>query len=62
MDPHEAHFNYRQLYSEELAAYADQGFILLNDVLTERGVGEMVDQCMAYWSAEKESTIPREPG
>ena len=57
-DRYQAHFNYRLLSSEELAAYADQGFILLDDVLTERGVEEMQDQCMAYWSAGKGAYDP----
>ena len=57
-DRHEAHFNYRQLSPEELDTYADQGFLLLDDVLTEQGVAEMRDQCMSYWSAQKEGYDP----
>ena len=57
-DRHEAHFNYRHLSPEELEAYADQGFLLLDDVLTEQGVAEMRDQCMSYWSAKKEGYDP----
>ncbi len=49
----EAHFNYRLLSPEEQKAYAEQGFLLLDDVLTEPGVAEMLDQCMAFWSAKK---------
>ena len=57
-DRHEAHFNYRHLSPEELEAYANQGFLLLDDVLTEKGVAEMRDQCMSYWSAKKEGYDP----
>ena len=54
-----AQFNYRQLTSEELKTYADQGFLLLDEVLTERGVAEMLGQCMAFWSAKKEEYDPK---
>ena len=30
----------------------------LDDVLTEQGVAEMRDQCMSYWSAQKEGYDP----
>ncbi len=58
-DRRKAHFNYRRLSSEEQEAYADQGFLLLDNVLTERGVTEMVDQCMAFWSAKKGEYDPK---
>ena len=55
---HKAHFNYRRLSPEEMETYADQGFILLDDVLTEQGVAEMKEQCMSFWSAQKEDYDP----
>ena len=57
-DRHGDHFNYRRLSPEELESYSDQGFVLLDDVLTGQGVIEMRDQCMSFWSSQKEDYDP----
>lgn len=50
---HAAWFNYRTLTPAELATYHEQGYLVLPGVLTPAGRKEMVDQCMAAWTAEK---------
>ena len=46
-------FNRRSLSKSELADYNTEGYIVLDELLTERGLQEMVEQCMASWRAEK---------
>ena len=46
-------FNSRRLSEDELAEYDAQGFLVLDDLLTDMGLHEMVDQCMVSWRAEK---------
>ena len=47
------HFIYRQLTEEELARFADDGYLLYGPILTERGLEAMRNECMAAWNAEK---------
>ena len=46
-------FNSRRLSEGELADYDTQGYLVLDELLTEQGLQEMVEQCMAAWHAEK---------
>ena len=46
-------FNYRRLTPAELAAYHEQGFVVMKSVLTARGVDRLVGECMSAWQAEK---------
>ena len=49
----EGRFNRRRLSASELADYDTHGYLVLDELLTERGLQEMVEQCMASWRAEK---------
>ena len=41
------------LTQSELEAYAEQGYLALGRVLTDQGLAQMREQCMAAWQAEK---------
>jgi len=53
MNPHEDLFINRRLTPEELQTYADQGYLALQRVLTDEGLAQMREQCMAAWTSEK---------
>ena len=46
-------FNYRMLSPAELAAFHENGFLVLKSVLTPAGIQRLVDECMKAWTAEK---------
>jgi len=52
-------FNSRCLSEGELADFNADGYLVLDELLTERGLKEMVDECMASWHAEKGEFDPK---
>ncbi len=57
--PREHFFNRRRLTVAELAAYADQGFLLLDGLLTPEGVATLRDASMRVWREQKGETDPK---
>ncbi len=53
MNQHEAPFFNRQLTQEDLQTYAEQGYLALGRVLTDQGLAQLREQCMAAWTSEK---------
>jgi hypothetical protein len=51
-------FVYRTLSENELAAYQENGYHLYGRILTDAGLEEMRQQCMAAWTAHKQSFDP----
>ncbi|WP_148075647.1 phytanoyl-CoA dioxygenase family protein [Bythopirellula goksoeyrii] len=51
-------FVYRELTDQEKDFYADQGYLNLGRLLTERGVRQMLDEVMSVWTAEKGPANP----
>lgn len=51
-------FNYRSLTPDELAFYAENGYLVLRNILTEAGVQRMQEEAMRAWQAEKEAFDP----
>lgn len=47
------YFRYHRLSDVELNFYHEQGYLILEDILTADGVERMIDECMAAWTAEK---------
>jgi len=43
----------RQLSQNELQTYAGQGYLTLGRVLSDQGLAQMREQCMAAWTSEK---------
>ena len=48
-------FNYRKLSSEELKLFDENGYLIVNNILSEDGLGQMRSECMQAWNGEKES-------
>ncbi len=55
---YEKFFNRRKLSDAELDAYRDQGFVLIDDVLTPDGVDALREACMRVWSEIKGAPDP----
>lgn len=55
---HPSLFNYRRLSPEELTFYAENGYLILRQVLTPEGINRMREEAMAAWTAEKEAFDP----
>jgi len=53
MNQHEDMFVNRKLTQEELQTYEEQGYLALGRVLTDQGLAQMREQCMAAWTSEK---------
>jgi ectoine hydroxylase-related dioxygenase (phytanoyl-CoA dioxygenase family) len=51
-------FNYRKLSNEELNSFKENGYHVVKNILTEKGLDKMRDECMKAWNAEKESFDP----
>ena len=51
-------FNYRLLSPEQLNSFKANGYLILKDVLTVKGLQKMRDECMTAWNAEKASFDP----
>jgi hypothetical protein len=58
MNRHEDLFINRQLAQADLEVYAEQGYLVLGRVLTDQGLAQMREQCMAAWRAEKGTFDP----
>jgi len=52
------YFNYRKLSKQELQSYEDNGYLVIDKILTNQGIDLMVEQCMKAWSKEKEDFDP----
>lgn len=48
-----AYVNDHVLSPEQLAHFEEQGYLVLDDVLTPDGVAAMLDECMSAWHREK---------
>lgn len=46
-------FVFRKLSAEEVQRYRDEGYLLLGRTLTDKGLDQMREECMAAWRAEK---------
>lgn len=51
-------FVYRALNENELTAYREKGYLFYGRILTDAGLKEMLEQCMAAWTAHKQSFDP----
>jgi hypothetical protein len=51
-------FIYQNLTDEEKSFYADQGYLNLGKLLTERGAQQLLDEVMSVWTAEKGPADP----
>ena len=51
-------FVYRVLDENELAGYRENGYLIYGRILTDAGLDEMRKQCMAAWSAHKQTFDP----
>jgi len=58
MKEHSKYFNYRQLTPAELESFNEDGYLILENVLTEEGLHKMQDESMQAWNKEKESFDP----
>jgi ectoine hydroxylase-related dioxygenase (phytanoyl-CoA dioxygenase family) len=58
MKMHTEYFNYRPLTADQKQAFAEQGFLILSGVLTDKGLERMRDESMRAWNAEKEAFDP----
>ncbi|MBE7170192.1 MAG: phytanoyl-CoA dioxygenase family protein [Williamsia sp.] len=58
MSKHTGLFNYRPLTTEELDEYGGKGYLILKNILTEKGLQQMKEEAMQAWNAEKESFDP----
>lgn len=58
MNTHPEYFRYQPLTVEQLDSFKENGFLLLKDILTQRGLDQMREECMRVWNAEKESFDP----
>ncbi len=48
------YFNYRKLSVSEVQSYQDNGYLVLDQILTDQGLEIMMEQCMEAWNKEKE--------
>lgn len=51
-------FNYRELTHEELQSFRRNGYLCFGPVLTQHGLQQMRDECMAAWSKVKSGFDP----
>jgi ectoine hydroxylase-related dioxygenase (phytanoyl-CoA dioxygenase family) len=58
MKKHNIKFNYRSLSNDELKFFADNGYLILKNILTTEGLERMRAECMDAWNLEKESFDP----
>ncbi len=58
MPLHKSYFNYRKLTPDELSSFKEEGYLILKNVLTQKGLNKMRQECMQAWNAEKESFDP----
>jgi hypothetical protein len=52
------YFNYRPLTQDQRALYEQQGYLVLPQILTEKGLELARQQCMKAWGNEKKSYSP----
>lgn len=55
---HHEWFNYRLLSPQELSFHEGNGYCILKNILTEKGLAQMRAESMKAWNAEKESFDP----
>ncbi|WP_336514210.1 phytanoyl-CoA dioxygenase family protein [Pollutibacter soli] len=58
MSLHRNFFNYRDLTSEELAIFKENGYLVIKNILTAEGLDQMRRECMTAWNAEKQAFDP----
>jgi len=58
MQKHSEEFNYRPLSNDELKFFTDNGYLILKNVLTQKGLDKMRAECMVAWNKEKQSFDP----
>jgi len=51
-------FNYSLLSAGDLASFKENGYLIVKNVLSGKGLQLMRDECMQAWNAEKESFDP----
>lgn len=51
-------FNYRKLSDEELTSFTENGFLIIREILTSKGLAQMQNECMVAWNKEKEGFDP----
>ncbi len=52
-------FNYRRLTNEQLRFYQEQGYLVLESVLTPQGLDVLRRECMSAWQVEKDAFDPQ---
>jgi len=55
---HSEYFNYKTLTPEELKKFEEEGFLVIEQILTAAGLQKIREESMAAWNAEKESFDP----
>ena len=58
MQRHDEYFNYRSLTAAETQSFARNGFLILEHMLTDKGLQQMRAECMMAWNTEKQSFDP----
>lgn len=58
MKQHTDLFNYRILSSDELQSFEENGYHIIRNIITDKGLETMREQCMKAWNAEKELFDP----
>lgn len=58
MEKHKKEFNYSILSADELGFFKNNGYLILKNVLTQDGLDNMREECMAAWNKEKQSFDP----
>jgi ectoine hydroxylase-related dioxygenase (phytanoyl-CoA dioxygenase family) len=52
------YFNYRPLTQDELNFFNENGYLIIKNIITEEGLGQMREECMQAWNREKEAFDP----
>ena len=59
MSKHSLYFNYQPLTPEQLESFKENGFLVIKNILTQKGLDQMREECMNAWNKEKESFDPK---
>jgi ectoine hydroxylase-related dioxygenase (phytanoyl-CoA dioxygenase family) len=58
MKQHTDLFSYSLLAAADLASFSENGYLIIRNIITQKGLQRMRDECMQAWHAEKESFDP----
>jgi ectoine hydroxylase-related dioxygenase (phytanoyl-CoA dioxygenase family) len=51
-------FSYKQLTADELERFAEQGYLIIRNILSNEGLQQMREECMVAWGKEKDGFDP----